>query len=352
MRTCNILRLLVAMGHQVTFLPEDGVDTGPHAEALRALGVDVSGRSNGLRAYHWFLRNHGTLDAIVVARYHLAWSWWPLVKHVAPGIQRILDTVDLHFLRESREAKLSGNRRLMRAALATRTRELDAVKESNTTWVVSAAEQMLLQELDPGTRILVVPNLHTVQSEVPEPEGREGLIFIGGARHPPNVDGLERFLAEVWPKLRESLPGCPVHLVGAGLENALARIPASQLAGVYIHGHVPDLGPLLSKARIGLAPLRFGAGVKGKINQYMSYGIPTVATLTAIEGMHLTIGLDVLGADAAMDFADAVSVLYRDDDLWRRISAAGLDNVREHFSDSVAMPALQATFHRAPTLQS
>ena len=271
---------------------------------------------------------------------------------MAPGIQRILDTVDLHFLRESREAKLSGNRRLMRAALATRTRELDAVKESNTTWVVSAAEQMLLQELDPGTRILVVPNLHTVQSEVPEPEGREGLIFIGGARHPPNVDGLEWFLAEVWPKLRESLPGCPVHLVGAGLENALARIPASQLAGVYIHGHVPDLGPLLSKARIGLAPLRFGAGVKGKINQYMSYGIPTVATLTAIEGMHLTIGLDVLGADAAMDFADAVSVLYRDDDLWRRISAAGLDNVREHFSDSVAMPALQATFHRAPTLQS
>ena len=79
MRTCNILRLLVAMGHQVTVLPEDGVDTGPHAEALRALGVDVSGRSNGLRAYHWFLRNHGTLDAIVVARYHLAWSWWPLV---------------------------------------------------------------------------------------------------------------------------------------------------------------------------------------------------------------------------------------------------------------------------------
>ncbi|MBO9717178.1 MAG: glycosyltransferase [Pseudoxanthomonas sp.] len=346
MRTYNILRLLTAMGYHVTFLPEDGVDTGPHAEAVQAIGVEVCGRRSGPTGYSWFLRNHESLHAIVVARYHLAWSWWPLVKEISPELPRVLDTVDLHYLRESREAELSGNPWLMRTALATRAHEWRAVKSSSTTWVVSDVERALLQAGIPGADIKVVPNLHSIQSGIGGPEEREGLIFVGGARHPPNVDGLEWFLAEVYPVLHEMLRGCPIHLVGEGLPESLAHVPASRRIGVEIHGHVPDIGPLLSRAKVGIAPLRFGAGVKGKINQYMSYGIPTVATPMAIEGMHLSPGRDVLAAEAPEDFAAAVATVYRDIDLWRTISAAGLDNVRAHFSDSVAIPALHATFLR------
>lgn len=114
-----------------------------------------------------------------------------------------------------------------------------------------------------------------------------------------------------------------------------------KLPGVRVHGHVADLGTLLDGCRIGLAPLRYGAGVKGKINQSMAYGQPVVATPQAIEGMGLTDGVNVLlGADAPA-FAQAVLRLYADHDLWETLSGNGLANVERHFSRANARDGLR-----------
>jgi glycosyltransferase involved in cell wall biosynthesis len=99
-----------------------------------------------------------------------------------------------------------------------------------------------------------------------------------------------------------------------------------------VHGHVPDIAPYMDGARVAVAPLRYGAGVKGKVNLSMAHGQPVVATSCAVEGMHLRAGEDVLVADEAASFADAVLLAYRDPVLWQRLSANGLLNVERHFS--------------------
>ena len=111
---------------------------------------------------------------------------------------------------------------------------------------------------------------------------------------------------------------------------------------------MPDLQPWLDGCRLSLAPLRYGAGVKGKVNQAMAHGLPVVATTAAVEGMHLRDGHDVLVADDAQEFADAVLRLYADQALWNRISMHGRDNVARYFSMDAARTAVRQLFLSGP----
>jgi len=114
--------------------------------------------------------------------------------------------------------------------------------------------------------------------------------------------------------------------------------------GVHVHGHLPDIDPYMDGARIALAPLRYGAGVKGKVNLSMAHGQPVVATTCAVEGMHLVPGEDVLVADDAQAFADALVRLYGDEALWQQLAAHGLDNVARHFSLDAARATVRRLF--------
>jgi Glycosyltransferase len=110
--------------------------------------------------------------------------------------------------------------------------------------------------------------------------------------------------------------------------------------GLEFHGRVAELAPWLDRCLATLAPLRFGAGVKGKINMSMSHGVPVIATTIAVEGMQLADGVNVLVADDAAAFVEAVRRLQRDETLWQQLSAHGLDNVQQHFSAAAAAAAL------------
>jgi glycosyltransferase involved in cell wall biosynthesis len=130
------------------------------------------------------------------------------------------------------------------------------------------------------------------------------------------------------------LPDIELHLIGSRMPDsilALARTP-----GIRVHGFIEDLEPFLNRARISLAPLRYGAGVKGKVNQAMAHGLPVVATPCAAEGMFLEDGQDVLIAGDAQGFADAVIRLDQDEALWNRLARGGLANVEAHFSRPAA----------------
>jgi glycosyltransferase involved in cell wall biosynthesis len=118
----------------------------------------------------------------------------------------------------------------------------------------------------------------------------------------------------------------------------------SSAPGVRIHGHVPNLQRWLDACLVSVAPLRFGAGVKGKINQAMAHGLPVVATPCAVEGMHLQDGSDVLVASDASAFAQAVLRLHDDTALWAQLAANGRANVAQHFSLESARPTLRRLF--------
>jgi glycosyltransferase involved in cell wall biosynthesis len=343
LRAFNIMKRLLHDGYAVDFLAVDAADAGSYNVALQSIGVTVHAGVRAATHPRWLAGHGRQFDAVVVSRHHVASYWIPLARRLAPKARLVFDSVDLHHLREAREAELTGNDALRRCAEATQRREMDAMRAADVTWVVSPVEKALLGSRLPHARIEVVPNLHETHATNATPGERQGLLFVGGGGHPPNVDAVRWLLAEIHPMVRERLPGCVLHVVGDGIDDKVAEA-ATPRDGVVFHGHVPDLAPLLSTCVAGLAPLRFGAGVKGKVNQYMAHGLPTVATDCAVEGMHLVHRHDVLVANDTAGFAQAIVTLHQDPAAWARLSTNGLANVSAHFSPGSADAAFAATF--------
>jgi glycosyltransferase involved in cell wall biosynthesis len=339
LRLSAILRLLDEQGWAVSFLPDDGRASEEEIRSLGALGIEVLCRPWVPDLPHW-LRAHGhELHAAMLCRHTVAGQYATLVRKQAPKARLLFDTVDLHFLREQRAAELSGNASLARQAQASRKSELALIEQCDVTFVVSPHEKALLAAELPEARVELLSNIHEVFGCRHPYSGRRGLVFIGGFGHPPNVDAIRWIAAEILPTLRAHLPDITIHIIGDIPDAARAELSAP---GLEFHGRVPDLAPLLELALASLAPLRFGAGVKGKINMAMSHGLPVIATGTAVEGMQLQAGVDVLVAEDAPAFADAATRLASDEGLWTALSRNGLDNVSRHFSRQSA----SMTLHR------
>jgi glycosyltransferase involved in cell wall biosynthesis len=188
----------------------------------------------------------------------------------------------------------------------------------------------------------ILSNLHEIAGVGRSYAQRKDLVFVGGFHHPPNTDAVRWFGEQVFPLIRQRLPEVRFHCIGSDPPETIVAL--GRQTGIEIHGHVPDLSPYMDEVRIAIAPLRFGAGVKGKVNLSMAHGQPVVATSCAVEGMHLRDGMDVLVADDASAFADAVVRLYRDEALWNRLATNGMENVRQHFSLDAARDVVRRVF--------
>jgi glycosyltransferase involved in cell wall biosynthesis len=150
---------------------------------------------------------------------------------------------------------------------------------------------------------------------------RGNIVFVGGYQHTPNVDAVHYFVTEVMPLLRKRLPGVHFYAVGS---NPPADIQELSASDVIITGFVEDLTSVLNKMRVSVAPLRYGAGIKGKIGTALAAGLPVVATSLAAEGMSLIDGENILVADGPEALANAVGRIYEDETLWNRLSQNGL----------------------------
>jgi hypothetical protein len=291
-RLFELLRLLIEEGCAVTFFPENGLDDGRYTQALRDLGVEAWTQPWLGALPDWLARHGPRFQLVVVSRHYVLSPLLPLLRRHAPQARIVFDTVDLHHLREQREAERHADPALARAAARTREAELALVRAVDRTWVVSPVEQALLAAEVPGAVVDVVSNIHRPRGPGPGRETRRDLLF----------------------------------------------------EGITVHGHVPELEPLLDRHRLSVAPLRYGAGVKGKVNQALAHGLPVVATRCAIEGMDLEDGRDVLLAEDPESFVEAVLRAYEDDVLWQRLVAGGLASTARGFSPERARATLRAVF--------
>lgn len=342
LRLVNLMRLLRDEGAHVAFVPADRKHAGVHTERLQALGIETWYAPHLGRLPAW-LRTHGPrFGSILVSRHYVARGLLPLLRTHAPQARLVFDSVDLHYLRERRAAEVAGDPALLRGAARTRALELDVIARADATLVVSTAERDLLARDAPDARVEVVSNLHELAGAGLPFERRRDLVFVGGFRHPPNVDAVRWFVEAVFPAIRAALPGVRLHCIGGDVVPEVQALRSHE--GVLVHGYVADIAPYMDGCRIALAPLRYGAGVKGKINLSMAHGQPVVATSCAVEGMHLRDGHDVLVADGAQAFADAVVRLYRDATLWMALSIHGHENVARHFSADAARATVREVF--------
>jgi len=334
-----MLELMVGLGCKVSFVADNLEYRQPYVRALQQAGVEVW-HHPFVASVEQLLQEHGDeYDVVVICRHYIAVCYIDAVRKRAPRARIVFDTVDLHYLREQRLAELEQSASLAAAAATTRRQELEIIGKADITLVVSPVEQELLATEAPGADVRVLSNIHELRPAPPPCAEREGLIFVGGFRHPPNVDAVNWFVGEVWPAVRARLPGVELSIVGSNMPAAIRDLA---VAGVRVLGYVEDIDPLLDAARISIAPLRYGAGVKGKINQAMAFGLPVVATPMAAEGMGLRDGEELLVAESPQDFADAIVRLYGDEALWQRLAEGGRDNVRRHFSRAHAREILAA----------
>jgi uncharacterized lipoprotein YmbA len=288
------------------------------AARLRAAGIQVQAADDGCDL--GALMGRG-FDVCVIAFHALAARLVPVVRALSPRTRVVVDSVDVHFLRLRREATLTGNPAPLAQAEAVREAELATYRAADVVVAITADERRLLRGLLPGVPVEVVGNVHRPVAQAPDPEGRAGALFVGSFVHPPNADAVRFICCELLPELRALGYRDEVAIAGSAMPDEVRR--EVKAAGAAALGFLPSVEDDLARRRVSIAPLRFGAGLKGKVGEALACGIPVVGTPVAAEGFQ---GAEagMLVADTAAGLARAVVRLTVDDELWRRLSAGGI----------------------------
>jgi glycosyltransferase involved in cell wall biosynthesis len=338
--TVNYFRLFQALGFDVTFLPHDLRHQQKYTQSLQEMGVQC------LYWPHWssvnsYLKRHGAeFDLVMLQRAHGAIEYIGSVRKHCPRAKVIFNTVDLHYVREMRQAELEGSRVKFRRALKTKAIEHAIMARSDATIVISQQEMEAVKEEWPQINVVPIPFIReAAPTTKPSFDKREDILFLGGFLHMPNVDAVHYFVEQIWPLLRQTLPDVRLHIVGSNMPKEIEQLGA--IDGIVAVGYVEDLAPILDRCRVSIAPLRYGAGIKGKIGTSLSHGVPCVATPLAVEGMGLVDGVNVRIGEDPLSFANALVDLYQDKQAWERIAKNGLELSGQKYSFNSGLARLR-----------
>ena len=373
-RTRSLLEAFKAWGWQVHYLA--CARANEHTESLERSGVTTHRVSPNRGADFEDALDRASPDAVVFDRFTAEEAFSFRVRAARPTAARILDMQDLHALRRARHdavkrALLGGaandggaeSESVLRASLAavpaagdpSVARELAAVHRCDLTLVCSPVETRLMRDRFgvPASKLVPASFFCESSSAAKKTEkktefaSREGFTTIGTFYHPPNVDAVRWLAAEVWPKIRESLPDATMRVYGAYPTEAVKQLHKPK-EGFLVLGFAESVAAAMDESRVLLAPLRFGAGIKGKIVDAWMHGLPVVTTPIGAEGMRP--GEDALWSDFesikdeeedwggrwrsldAASFARDAVALHEDAGAWERARARGSELIAELFA--------------------
>lgn len=340
LRMYSLMGILQDMGYKVVFWPDNMAFDERYTRELQQMGIEAL---YGDIRFDQYLKDHGRhVDLIILSRPHVAIHYIDAAIAYSDAMI-IYDTVDLHCLRESRRAKLEKDDQCRmeaeECAAQWKEKELYLARTADVTLVVSPVEKEILEKEDSlKGKIAVVSNIHTRDECIAGFEERAGLMFIGGFMHTPNEDGIVWFVESILPLVHQQLPDVHLYVVGS---HPSERVKCLSSAQVTVTGYMEDVRPYFEKSRVFVSPLRYGAGVKGKIGQSMAFGLPVVTTSVGAEGMRLVDETNALIADDESVFAEKVTRLYQEKELWEKVSKNGLQSIQQNFSMEVARKTLE-----------
>ncbi len=337
-QTANQIKVLVKLGYHVIFIPTWDDDDHAAKQETQALGAHTVDRDRSVRDIVGALA--GEIQVALLSRVDCGGSFLEAVQASSPDAKVIFYPHDLHWLRRQREAATTNDRHGMFVAMATREREVYLTRLADATIVFSQHERDLLGKVAPGARVFWTPLIHDVVPVKESFDAREGIGFVGGYMHPPNLDAVTWFLDFCWPLIRHHLPNIKFYAIGPHMPPELMNRKDEHYVAL---GHVPDLSTQFARLRLTVAPLRYGAGAKGKVVSSLAHGVPCVATSVATEGMALSPN-EIVTADEPTDFVNAVVALYRDESRWSSFSHAGLAFVDRVHSTAAAEQTTASIF--------
>jgi len=337
------MNYFVKRGFDVVFHGEYTPGIVPkYTEILLRMGVECVYLPHR-RIWEYLASCGGTFSWLFISRIYQAQCFDRLLKEYCPQARYIFDTVDLHFIREQLEADLHGDSCLRKQAARTKAFELAVARNADATIVISSDEKKLLEEGYGLANVWHIPQARSVAGRK-ENVDRRGAVFIGSA-HPPNMDGLRYFHDEILPLLPRDFR---LTIIGEALRDVMSRLPEYRdllkCPQFRFAGFVRDLGDELDKAQLTVAPLRYGAGTKGKVASSMSFGVPCVSSDFGVEGTGMVHGENILLARTPEAFAEAIRALCTDGALWKKISDGGLEFLKEKYDPGKVEAQMDALF--------
>ncbi|MEM5772526.1 MAG: glycosyltransferase family 4 protein, partial [Candidatus Aenigmatarchaeota archaeon] len=327
LRMYSIMQILVDLGFKITFVPYDFECNEPYLSYLTNLGIEVLCNN---AAFEEHLRKYGPSFAYAfLSRPEIAFKYLPLVQAYAINSTIIYDTVDLHFIRLKREFEVLKDYTKKQQSDYYKQIEFHNMNNADITLVVTEEEkECILKEL-PNINVKIVPNIHSVSDNVPSYRQRKDIMFIGGFRHYPNVDAVLYFKESIWPIIHQEDENIRFICVGSNPPEEIIKLNSKD---IIVTGYVENIDYFFETCRVFVAPLRFGAGMKGKVGQSMSYGLPVVTTSIGAEGLKLNNFKNALITDNAKEFAKYTLELYNNEKLWNELSTNSINHIKLNFS--------------------
>ncbi len=332
------LHLLQDMGYHVTFCPAfDAAPTQPYTAALQQDGIEVLHAPETLD--RWLRANGRQVDLVWTARPDVTGPILDLIR-AETRAPVLYYTHDLHHLRERRRWELEGDPHALTESKRLKRIETRIFAEVDRVMTPSEEEAVAIRADVPAAQVHAIPPYILPAAPLARPgpaSARDALIFVGGYNHLPNVDAAVWLVQEIMPLVWATLPDMRLLLVGNAPPPAVENLASRR---VTVTGFVPDVAPLYAQARLSVNPLRYGAGVKGKIVASLQEGVPVVTTTVGNEGLGLVHGAEAWIAETAADFAAGVVALYRHPARCAAMAQAAQAVLSRRFSEDAARTAL------------
>ncbi|MCC7377364.1 MAG: glycosyltransferase [Verrucomicrobiales bacterium] len=318
-----------------------------HLRALEKINVRVV--AGGTEGIHQCL-SRNRYDAVFSEFWAHSRFIAHLIRQIQPWTPVVVDSVDVHFLREEAAAQLGLHD--PRAVAERKEQELAVYRAAHTVVAITEDDEVALLREGGISRILRLPNIVESRSRHQVDRGDQ-LLFVGGFAHPPNRDAVHWFVTEILPRIRARIPNAILRVVGNKPPPDIVALNGS--AGVQVIGSVPETGPYLDAAAVSVAPLRYGAGMKGKVTEALAAGLPVVTTAVGAQGLHAVSGEHLVIADEAAAFAEAVVQLLLDPDRAARLGQSGQHLILSLCGETAATNALNHLIadlanHRQPPI--
>ena len=347
--TYQYLKMFIKKGYAVKFLGDNFLHEEPYSTVLEQMGVEILyGDEYRSGIWDWLEKNGKYIDFAYLNRPHIATKYVDFIKEHT-DIKIIYYGHDLHFLRLGREYELTGDLKIKREADYWRAIELSMMEKAAVSYYPSYVEINAIHKINPEIRAKAITAYvyDTFLDRIEEDfEKREGLVFVGGFAHPPNADSVLWFASEIFPAIRRQIPDIQFYVVGSKVTDEIKELeqPGN---GIIIKGFVSDeeLEAIYQQCRIVVVPLRYGAGVKGKVVEAIYNGAPIVTTSVGAEGIP-EVEKTLAVADGAEEFADAVVSLYRDPERLKTLSRETQKYIRTHFSVDGAWEIIKEDFSK------
>lgn len=310
---------------------------GEKASNLSSLGIDEVSIDVNNTSFDDFIKE---LQPTIVLfdRFMMEEQFGWRVAENCPKAIRILDTEDLHFLRKTRHLQVRKGENFTTEALLKSDdtkREIASILRCDMSLIISTFEMDLLKDVFKIDKkilfylpfLLDKVDLHQIKKWTSFKD-RENFIFIGNFFHKPNVDAVLTLKTQIWTKIRKLLPKAEIHIYGSYANQQIHQLHNTK-EGFIIKGFVENAKEVVRNARVILAPLRFGAGIKGKLTEAMICGTPSITSEIGAEGMHNKLPWNGFVAEDYSNFSEKAVQLYTDKKIWNECQKNGIEIINQ-----------------------